>query len=215
MMESDQVVSDMALKSEPLTKGELTRQKIVAAAAPIFNERGYEGCSMADLMAATGLKKGGIYRHFSSKEELAAEAFDYTWKAAQKARLVNLDENAPGIDQLKQLIGNFVEYRSPVAGGCPILNAAVDSDDGNALLRTRVRKALRSWVGRLQTIVEKAAARGEIRPGVDAKAAATLIVSTLEGAVMITRMERNDHALRCVQKQLNRYVDSELAMERA
>ena len=214
-MESDQVVSDMALKSEPLTKGELTRQKIVAAAAPIFNERGYEGCSMADLMAATGLKKGGIYRHFSSKEELAAEAFDYTWKAAQKARLVNLDENAPGIDQLKQLIGNFVEYRSPVAGGCPILNAAVDSDDGNALLRTRVRKALRSWVGRLQTIVEKAAARGEIRPGVDAKAAATLIVSTLEGAVMITRMERNDHALRCVQKQLNRYVDSELAMERA
>jgi AcrR family transcriptional regulator len=61
-----------------MTKGEQTRQRIVAEAAPVFNQRGYEGSSLADLMKATGLKKGGIYRHFSSKEELAAEAFDYT-----------------------------------------------------------------------------------------------------------------------------------------
>ena len=64
-----------------MTKGEQTRRKIVEAAAPIFNKRGYEGSSLNDLMEATGLKKGGIYRHFSSKEELAAEAFDYTWEA--------------------------------------------------------------------------------------------------------------------------------------
>ena len=30
-------------------------------------------------MDATGLEKGGIYRHFESKEELAAEAFDFAW----------------------------------------------------------------------------------------------------------------------------------------
>jgi TetR/AcrR family transcriptional repressor of nem operon len=65
-----------------MTKGEQTRRRIVEAAAPIFNIRGYEGASLSELMAATGLKKGGIYRHFSSKEELAAEAFDYTWAAA-------------------------------------------------------------------------------------------------------------------------------------
>ena len=125
-----------------------------------------------------------------------------------------MDENAPGLDQLKQHIANFVEYRSPVRGGCPILNTAVDADDGNILLRNRVRKALRSWVVRLQTIVEKAGERGEIRPGADPKAAATLIVATLEGALMITRLERNDQALRCVQSQLNRYIDSDLAMTR-
>jgi len=56
-----------------MTKGEQTRRKIVEAAAPIFNKRGYEGSSLSDLMESTGLKKGGIYRHFSSKEELAAE----------------------------------------------------------------------------------------------------------------------------------------------
>lgn len=213
-MVSFDIQPGVMMKSGQMTKGEQTRRKIVEAAAPIFNERGYDGASMADLMAATGLKKGGIYRHFSSKEELAAAAFDYTWKAAQNLRLVNIDETASGTDQLKQLIANFVNYRGPVSGGCPILNTAVDADDGNALLRTRVRKALRNWVARIETIVAKAAERSEIRAEADPKAVATLIVATLEGALMISRLERNDHALRCVERQLNRYIDTELAIQR-
>src|ERR1700731_3650189 len=167
-----------------MTKGEQTRRKIIEAAAPIFNQRGFEGSSLNDLMEATGLKKGGIYRHFSSKEELAAEAFDYTWEAAWNARLLHVDEKANGIEKLKQLIANFVEHRSPVAGGCPILNTAVDADDGNAVLRARAGKALRSWVARLESIVKQAAERGEIRSGVQPKPVAVLIVAALEGALM-------------------------------
>ena len=90
-----------------MTKGEQTRRKIVEAAAPIFNQRGYEGSSLNDLMEATGLKKGGIYRHFTSKEELAAEAFDYTWEAAWNVRLLHVDEKTNGIEKLKQLIANW------------------------------------------------------------------------------------------------------------
>ena len=194
-----------------MTKGEQTRRKIVEAAAPIFNQRGYDGSSLNDLMKATGLKKGGIYRHFTSKEELAAEAFDYTWEAAWNARLLRVDEKTNGIEKLKQLIANFVEHRSPVAGGCPILNTAIDADDGNTVLRARVAKALRSWLSRLQVIVEQAREHSATRPGVDAKAVATLIVASLEGALMMSRLQRNDEALRLVQSHLNRYLDSEVA----
>jgi TetR/AcrR family transcriptional regulator, transcriptional repressor for nem operon len=194
-----------------MTKGEQTRRKIVEAAAPIFNKCGYEGSSLSDLMEATGLKKGGIYRHFSSKEELAAEVFDYTWEAAWNARLLHIDDKAKGIEKLKQLIANFIDHRSSVAGGCPILNTAIDADDGNPALRARVAKALRSWLSRLQTIVEGAQERGETRPEVDAKAVATLIVASLEGALMISRLQRNDEALRRVQVHLNRYLENEVA----
>lgn len=197
-----------------MTKGEQTRRKIVEAAAPIFNQHGYEGSSLNALMEATGLKKGGIYRHFASKEELAAEAFDYTWEAAWKARLLHVDEKANGIEKLKQLIANFVEHRSPVAGGCPILNTAIDADDGNPVLRARVVKGLRSWVARLQRIVKQAQKRGETQPGVDAEEVATLIVASLEGALMMTRIQRKDKALRRVQSHLNRYLDSEVASSR-
>jgi TetR/AcrR family transcriptional repressor of nem operon len=194
-----------------MTKGEQTRRKIVEAAAPIFNKRGYEGGSLSELMEATGLKKGGIYRHFSSKEELAAEAFDYTWEAAWNARLVHVDEKSNGMEKLKQLIANFVEHRSPVAGGCPILNTAIDADDGNPVLRAHVAKALRSWLSRLQTIVNDAEARGETQPGVDPQTVATLIVASLEGALMMRRIQRSDEALRRVQAHLNRYLDDEVA----
>ena len=197
-----------------MTKGEQTRKKIVQAAAPIFNQRGYEGSSLNDLMEATGLQKGGIYRHFASKEELAAEAFDYTWEAAWNARLLHVDEKANGIDKLKQLIANFVEHRSPIPGGCPILNTAVDADDGNPVLRARVAKALRSWVGRVQAFVEQAQEQRDARPRVDPKAVATLIVASLEGAFMMSRIQRNDEALRHVQSHLNRYLDSEVAVSR-
>jgi len=197
-----------------MTKGEHTRRKIVEAAAPIFNQHGYEGSSLNDLMEATGLKKGGIYRHFSSKEELAAEAFDYAWEAAWRARLLHVDKKSNGVEKLKQLIANFVDHRSPVAGGCPILNTATECDDGNPALRARVAKALRSWLSRLQIIVEQAQERGETRPGVDPKAVATLIVASLEGALMMSRLQRKDEALRRIQLHLNRFLDDEVAATR-
>src|SRR5882724_12573511 len=123
-----------------MTKGEQTRRKIVEAAAPIFNQHGFEGSSLNALMDATGLKKGGIYRHFASKEELAAEAFDYTWKAAWDSRMAGVDDQPNGIEQIRRYIANFVDSRAPVPGGCPILNTAVDADDGSSVLRARVTK---------------------------------------------------------------------------
>ena len=195
-----------------MTKGEQTRRRIIEAAAPVFNKRGYEGASLSELMAATGLKKGGIYRHFSSKEVLAAEVFDYTWEAAWKARLLHLDEITNGIEKLKQYIANFVDRRSPVAGGCPVLNTAIEADDGNPVLRAHAAKALRFWLSRLEAIVEQARKRGETRPEVDPKAVATVIVASLEGALMMGRLQRNDEPLRTVQSHLSRYLETEVAL---
>lgn len=83
-------------------------------------------------------------------------------------------------------------------------------DIPNRVLRAHVTKALRSWLSRLQTIVDQAQARGETQPGVDPKAVATLIV-LLEGAPMMSRIQRSDEALQRVQAHLNRYLDEEVA----
>ncbi len=208
--------SRMALEHEArfMTKGELTRKRIVEAAAPIFNQHGYEGSSLNALMQATGLKKGGIYRHFASKEELAGEAFDYTWEAAWKARLLHVDERPNAIDKIKQLIANFVARRSPIPGGCPVLNTAVDADDGNPLLRARVTKALRLWTGRLETYVKQAQRQRQAKSDVDPKAVATLIVASLEGALMMSRIQRSDHSLGRVQSHLNDYLDREVSISK-
>jgi TetR/AcrR family transcriptional repressor of nem operon len=200
--------------SEILTKGQETRQRIIAEAAAIFNQRGYEGCSIQAIMEATGLEKGGIYRHFESKEELAAEAFDYAWTIASARRHRNLAAIPNHADRLKQHITNFVT-RTGLPGGCPLLNTAVDSDNGNPVLRDRVRKALRDWKTMLSQILEEGIQAGTIRAGIDPCATANRIVGGLEGAMLISRIERNDQALRQALQDLDSYVESSLRSPRA
>jgi TetR/AcrR family transcriptional repressor of nem operon len=193
-----------------MRKGEHTRQEIIRKAAPIFNQRGYDGAALSDLMKATGLEKGGIYRHFDSKQQLAAEAFDYAWEETLHARIHDLDGITNTVDRLKQLLANFVERRGIIPGGCPLLNTAIDSDDGNSVLRERARRALRAWRTYLVSIIRAGIKAREIRPKVDAQALATLIISALEGAVMVYRLERTEESLRAMQTHLDNYLENEV-----
>jgi TetR/AcrR family transcriptional repressor of nem operon len=195
-----------------MRKGERTRQEIIRKAAPIFNQRGYDGAALSDLMRATGLEKGGIYRHFDSKQQLAAEAFDYAWRETLDARIHDLDTISNSVDRLKQLVANFVERRGIIPGGCPLLNTAIDTDDGNSVLRERARKALRGWRNYLISMINAGIKVRDIRSGVDAKKLATLIISSLEGAVMLYRLERNVEALRAVQVHLDNYLETEVRL---
>src|SRR6202008_3523445 len=159
-----------------MRKGEQTRQEIIRKAAPIFNQKGYEGTALSDLMAATGLEKGGIYRHFDSKQQLAAEAFDYAWKVALDTRFEGAQTVSNTVDRLKQIVRNFWDRRAGlVPGGCPLLNTAIDSDDGNPQLRAKARQALGSLFDRLQSIADEGQQRGEVRADVDSANLATLI----------------------------------------
>ena len=190
-----------------MSKGDITRQRILAEAAAIFNQRGYEGCSIQAIMMATGLEKGGIYRHFDSKEELAAEAFDYAWSIASAKRRVHMDGIADPVAKLKRHIANFM-IRSGLPGGCPLLNTAVDSDNGNPILRDKVRKALRGWQAMIGEVLEDGVATGVICAGIDRSAVANHIIGSLEGAMLVNRIERNDTALRQTVERLDGYLES-------
>jgi TetR/AcrR family transcriptional regulator, transcriptional repressor for nem operon len=161
-------------------------------------------------MKATGLEKGGIYRHFDSKEQLAAEAFDYAWEETLHARIHDLDGITNTVDRLKQLLANFVERRGTIPGGCPLLNTAIDTDDGNSVLRERARRALRAWRTYLVSIIRAGIKAREIRPKVDAQELATLTISALEGAVMVYRLERTEESLRAMQAHLDNHLEKEV-----
>ena len=193
-----------------MRKGEQTRHEIIRRAAPIFNQKGYDGAALSDLMRATGLEKGGIYRHFESKQELAGEAFDHAWKLAMDARFEGTQKIPNAVDRLKQIIRNFRDRTGIVPGGCPLLNTAVDSDDGNPQLRAKARQALSSWLDRLQAIAEEGKRRGEIRSNVDSAKLATLIVSMLEGSFMIRRLQKKDEPLDLACHHLEEYLETKV-----
>jgi len=209
---SDQSVAHRVGGGGDMRKGEQTRQEIIRKAAPIFNQRGYDGAALSDLMEATGLEKGGIYRHFDSKQQLAAEAFDFAWQQTFDARIHDLDRISNTVDRLKQLVANFVERRGTIPGGCPLLNTAIDTDDGNSVLRARARNALRDWRSYVISVIRAGIKAREIRPRIEAKKVATLIISCLEGAIMLYRLERTEEALRDVQAHLDSYLEAEVRL---
>jgi TetR/AcrR family transcriptional regulator, transcriptional repressor for nem operon len=191
-----------------MNKGELTRERIVAQAAPIFNQRGFAGCSMQDVMDATGLEKGGIYRHFESKEELAAEAFKYALGKAVKTRTADLEHIAGTMPKLRYIVTRFVEAPSGIPGGCPLMNTAIDSDDGNPALRKLVKAGLNDWKTRISALVEQGIQTREIRKDVEPRRIANTIIATLEGALMISRMEGTKEALSDAVASLNNMLDA-------
>jgi TetR/AcrR family transcriptional regulator, transcriptional repressor for nem operon len=197
-----------------MRKGEQTRQEIIRKAAPIFNQKGYDGAALSDLMKATGLEKGGIYRHFDSKQELAGEAFDHAWKLAMDARFEGMQEIPNTVDRLKQIVRNFRDRRA-IPGGCPLLNTAVDSDNGNPKLRAKARQALSSWLHRLEAIVEEGKRQGEVCSGVNSAELAMLIVSTLEGSIMIRRLQKKGGPLDLACHHLEEHLETKVRAQQS
>jgi TetR/AcrR family transcriptional repressor of nem operon len=193
-----------------MSKGESTRQRILEQTAPLFNKRGFRSAAMSEIMEVTGMQKGGIYNHFRSKEELALAAFDYA-----TGLIRHRFEAAPGerssTEILKSSIERFRRHRlnPALAGGCPLLNGAVESDDGVfPALRTRVAQAMQHWHGRIEKLVANGCKRREFRAGTDAKAVASVMVACLEGAVLLSRLHADpEHMTRCCD-HLVAYVDS-------
>lgn len=177
------------------TKGERTRERIISTAAPIFNRLGYAGATVADLMAATGLEKGGLYRHFASKEDIALASFDHAVRLhGERIRsyIVAAGASAPArLIAVGEAIASIVE--DPViVGGCPLLNTAIESDDAEGplypALRTRTRRAMTRLITAVRDIISDGMSRGEFRKGIDADAEASGIVAMLEGSLMLAKL---------------------------
>jgi TetR/AcrR family transcriptional repressor of nem operon len=172
-----------------LRKGEVTRRLILERAAPVFNTRGYAGTSISEVVDATGLEKGGIYNHFGSKDELALESFAYSITLMVEA-FTAAQEGKVGLDRLvaiTQAFGNWAD-NPLIAGGCPIMNTAIESDDTHPALAARARDAMDSWHRLIGSIVKDAKGRGEIDADVDPYQLATLVTSTLEGSLMLSKL---------------------------
>jgi TetR/AcrR family transcriptional regulator, transcriptional repressor for nem operon len=116
---------------------------------------------------------------------------------------------------LLAIVSYFQELvEDPVlAGGCPILNTAIEADDAHVGLRDRARAAMDSLRSTLRRIISKGIERHELRPGIDADACATVFIATLEGAVMLSKLYQDTLHMRRAAEYLREYVATHLRQE--
>lgn len=177
------------------------KRSIVASAAPIFNRNGFSGTSISDILDATALEKGGLYNHFASKEELALASFDYAFAQVDAYFTKALSGTESGMPRLRAYVDAFERYieRPVVNGGCPIANAALEADDALPFLRDRVAAAFGKMRSHIAHNVERGIAKGQFRPGTDPHSVADFVLSTLEGALLLSRGTRSRaHAHRVI-----------------
>jgi hypothetical protein len=87
------------------------------------------------------------------------------------------------------------------------MNTAIESDDALPALRERARKAMDSWRKLIRRTVEAGLESGQIQPGVSPEETASLIISSLEGGVMLSKLYRDPvHVLRAAE-HMSRHVE--------
>jgi TetR/AcrR family transcriptional regulator, transcriptional repressor for nem operon len=185
-----------------MRKSERTRQHIIESTAPLFNIKGFDGTSLADLTEATGLTKGALYGHFEDKEEIAREAFRYAVKKVKRIIRDRLASADTAKKQLTLLVEFYAEYvfSPPVKGGCPLLNASIEVDDHRTTMRRAVAAELVLTVDFIASLITKGIRRGEFKKEIRARELAYVLFCSIEGALMFARVERSDEAMKIMVK---------------
>ena len=193
-----------------MRKGEKTRRHIVLTAAQVLNRHGFAGSGMSELMRETGLAKGGLYRHFESKEQLAVEAFQYAFSLVYNLRFADLDALPNAVDKLQKFVEGYATIASPIEGGCPVLNTGIENDDGNPALFKCAQDAFDSMTKTLARIIKDGQIRREIRPEIVPSELALFLFSSLEGGIFASRLQGTRQRLKIVARQLKQYLEREV-----
>lgn len=194
------------------SKAERTRQLIIEQSAQLFNQKGYAGTSMQDIMAATGLTKGGIYGHFESKEEIMQAAFEHAAGIIIQLIADKIAKQEKASEKLATILSFYRTYLQspPIAGGCPVLNTAVEADDTNPLLRAKVIQVLNRLHKSIANIVKLGINTGEFRADANVDRFAILFVSMVEGGIMVSKAYGDPRYLHTVLQQLEHMINNNL-----
>jgi len=195
-----------------MSKGEQTREMILHQAAQLFNRRGFYGSAMSDVMAVTGLEKGGLYNHFKSKEDLALQAFDYAINLKRQEFAEVIRNNANTVDRLIQSITIFQHSAEgyPMSGGCPVMNTAIEADDTHPVLREKARVAMDEWHQFVRKTVQRGKEKGEIQANLEAELFSSIFISVLEGAIMQSKLYGNLRHMNRAVDYLQDYIEREV-----
>jgi TetR/AcrR family transcriptional regulator, transcriptional repressor for nem operon len=173
---------------------EITKENVLMESTKLFNTKGYKTTSISDITAATGYTKGAIYRHFTNKDALEMEAFEKMMGTIFTIMQGRIKSKNNAKDKLFSLLEMFENYiTNPyMKGGCPLLNVSVEMDDTKDPLKQKAQKALALLKSSIITIIENGKKYNQVKTTVNEKLFATIIIATLEGGIMMSKLQNSN-----------------------
>ena len=173
-----------------VSKAQVTenRQAILQAAARLYRERGFTGVGVADITREAGLTHGGLYRHFESKDALAAEAAAqaFEWKLSELGP-PGSEGAAHAGSSLLAGVANYLspQHRDSVGQGCPVAALAADA----ARETGAIADAFAQGIGRYMALFARRRQDGSEATQVEAddRVRAIAMLSAMVGGLILAR----------------------------
>lgn len=184
-----------------------SRRRLVRTAGELFRRQGYHGTGLSQVLAESGAPRGSLYFHFpNGKQQLAVEAVTQAGAAVGEGIEFLLRSS----DDVGEAIGRVVDYLaadlhdSDYEHGCPVGTVALDTASASEPVRLACDEIFDQWLGYIERGLERA---GWSRP--DAAEQALLVLSAIEGALLLARARRDIAPLRAVGRRLRETFPNE------
>jgi TetR/AcrR family transcriptional regulator, transcriptional repressor for nem operon len=174
-------------------KGQLTRMRIVAAAAEVILQQGVARTTLDDVRAEAGVSSSQIYHYFADKEALVRAVVDY------QAQMVVGEIHEPalaaieGIDGLRAWRDMIVSIQAAAdcRGGCPLGSLGSELAELDHGVRCDVAAGYARWEAAISACLAGMRDRGQLSAAADPAALATAMLAALQGGLLLAKVERD------------------------
>lgn len=198
-----------------MRKGQITKEHIIRESAALFNTKGYTGASLSEIIERCGVRKGGIYNHFESKDEIALAAFDYSVSQMLQFHSQALEGVTSSKDKLLAICGVYIDMmeNNTLEGGCPLLNTAVESDDAHPLLKERAQHAMTNLLNELTQVLIQGTEQKEFRADIALEEVSSNIIAIIEGGVMLSKLYEDSKYIRHAVLHITQFMDDRILIQ--
>ena len=190
-------------------KGTQTRQNIIAKALQLFCVKGYYNTSISDILEATDLTKGGLYGHFTSKEDLWYAVYDEALAIWRKVVFQGIRSGTDPLECIQILIENDLKTKLGnhiFEGGCFFHSMLVELSGQSAAMSSHLMQGFNQLAGLLCAWLEQAEQQGRLIEELNFKEIANYIIISLNGAAALYAPSRDRAILDQTVSQLHFFI---------
>lgn len=183
-----------------MTRGTDTRQRILRAAATLFRQQGYNGTGLNQILAHSSAPRGVLYFHYpGGKQQLASESITLAGRELSTrmvAALAGAPDGQTGIVRLGELFARILED-SEFREGCPVATVALEAAADSEPVRSACDTTYSVWLQGLTNYL-----RGHGVSEIQAGPLASMVLSALQGALLLARVQRDTAVVHTITQQL-------------
>lgn len=196
-----------------------TRERILRSAVELFYQHGYNATGLERVISAAGVVKGNFYYYFKSKEELAVEAL--RWQREQASQRLGVNEPLGDETPLQRLFTLLQRLKAVVAPsvatnkgaqcevrGCYYGNLALEMSAASEQVRQELVTVFDGMRALFADLIGRAQEAGEVSAAIEPGAAAAMVLSLMEGAVLLSKTAQDtreiDNAIEFIRNYLTR-----------